>query len=310
MHGRDEILLTGGAGFMGSAVARALGAAGWRVRVLDALTYAGRRTHLDGIELSFVHGDVCDAALVGELVPRAALVVHMAAETHVERSLADATPFVRTNVDGTRVVAAACAAAGKPLVHVSTDEVFGPAPEGVAFAEDAPHRPSNPYAATKSAAEAIVCAWERSFGLDARIVRCVNNYGPRQHDEKAIPGWISRALRGAPLPLHGQGLAVRDWLHVQDFADALVRIAAYRGPRRVFHLAAHQQRSNREVAAAVAELCGGAPLQSVPDRPGQDARYALDDAGTRVDLGWAPRVPFERGLAELVAVLRAERLGA
>lgn len=303
----DSVLLTGGAGFMGSAVARALKAAGHRVTVLDALTYAGRRENLAGVGCAFVHGDVCDAPHVRRLVRDADAVVHMAAESHVERSLRDPAVFVRTNVDGTRSVLEACAEADRLLVHVSTDEVFGSAAPGQLFGEDDPLRPNNPYAATKAAAEHLVRAWRQSFGLRTRLVRCTNNYGPRQHEEKALVGWALRALRGEPLPLHGRGEAVRDWLHVEDFAAGIVAVLAHGGPRDVFHLAGRTPRTNREMAASIARLAGGARIVEVPDRPGQDARYALDDAGTRADLGWAPKVALEEGLQALVAVLREQR---
>ncbi len=298
-HGR-RVLLTGGAGFMGSAVAHALVRAGHTVRVLDLLTYAGDRANLAGLSVDFVQGDVADAGLVAPLVGAADLVIHMAAETHVARSLEDAGPFLRTNVEGTRVVLEACARVRVPLVHVSTDEVFGPAARGVSFRTDAPFRPTNPYAASKAAAEHLVAAWRSSMGFSARVVRCVNNFGPRQHEEKAIPGWIARGRRGEALPLHGRGEAVRDWLHVADFASAMARIAAYEGPRQVFHLAGRQERTNREVASFLAERLG-VGIVEVPDRPGQDARYALDDAGTRADLDWTPRVGLEEGLETLLA---------
>lgn len=302
-----NVLLTGGAGFMGSAVARRLVADGHTVTVLDALTYAGSMENLSGVPVRFVRADVCDAAAVDAQVAGADVVVHMAAETHVERSLVDAAPFVRTNVDGTRVVLEACrrAPAAPRLVHVSTDEVFGAAGPDVWFGEQAPHAPGNPYAATKSAAESLVQVWARCFGLPVAIVRCVNNYGPNQHDEKAIAGWVRRAVAGQPLLVHGAGEAVRDWLHVEDFARAMARVVAYDGLRRVFHLAAQDHRTNVEMATRIAALAGGAPVVHVADRAGQDARYALDDAGTRADLGWAPEVDLERGLAALVAAARA-----
>lgn len=299
MTGR--VLLTGGAGFMGSSVARVLVAAGWEVVVYDALTYAGSAANLEGVDCSLVEADVCDAPILWPLVRAADLVVHMAAESHVERSLRDAAPFVRTNVDGTRTVLEACVGAGgRPLVHVSTDEVFGSAAEGQLFREDDPFRPGNPYAATKAAAESLVQAWRHAYGLRVKVVRCTNNYGARQHPEKAVAGWIQRGLAGEPLPLHGRGEAVRDWLHVEDFARGLLAVIDHHGPRDTFHLAGRQPRTNREIAAMIAELCGGVPLVEVADRPGQDARYALDDEPTRIDLDWAPQVPLEHGLRRLV----------
>lgn len=301
---KPHVLLTGGAGFMGSSVARALLDEGCVVTVYDALTYAGSHAHLDGLDVNFVHADVCDPVALWPRVRASDVVVHMAAESHVERSLRDAGPFVRTNVDGTRRVLEACVGEGRPLVHVSTDEVFGSASPGQAFREQDAFRPGNPYAATKAAAEALVVAWRNSFGLPVKVVRCTNNYGVRQHAEKAVMGWIRRGLAGEALPLHGRGEAVRDWLHVDDFARALVRIVAYEGPRDVFHLAGRTPRTNREMAALVAQLVGGAELVEVDDRPGQDARYALDDEGTRRDLGWAPRVALEDGVADLIARVR------
>jgi dTDP-glucose 4,6-dehydratase len=300
-----RVLLTGGAGFMGSTVARHLVAAGHEVVVYDALTYAGDSANLEGVEVSLQHADVCDGARLWPAVARADVVVHMAAESHVDRSFVDPDRFVRTNVDGTRNVLEACVAAGNlPLVHVSTDEVFGSAPAGTAFGEDAPLRPGNPYAATKAAAECLLLAWRNTYGLRARVVRCTNNYGLRQHPEKAVAGWVRRAACGEPLPLHGRGDAVRDWLHVDDFARGLLAVVAYEGPREVFHLAGRQPRTNREIASLIASCAGGAPLVEVPDRPGQDARYALEDGPTRADLGWAPRIPLEEGIRALVRALR------
>ena len=302
---KPSVLLTGGAGFMGSTVARHLVDAGWDVRVYDALTYAGDRANLDGVDVSLEHADVCDGALLWPAVRRVDLVVHMAAESHVERSFTDGDRFIRTNVEGTRNVLAACVAAGnRALVHVSTDEVFGSAPAGVAFAEDAPLRPGNPYAATKAAAECLVAAWRNTFGLITKVVRCTNNYGLRQHPEKAVAGWARRAVGGQPLALHGRGEAVRDWLHVEDFARGLLAVIAYEGPREMFHLAGRQPRTNREMAAMIAELAGGVPLVEMPDRPGQDARYALEDGPSRADLRWAPRVSLPDGIAALVAATR------
>jgi len=301
-----RVLLTGGAGFIGSTVARQMVAAGWRVTVYDALTYAGSRAHLDGVDCGFVEADVCDGAQLWPLVREADLVVHMAAESHVDRSLRDPGPFLRTNVNGTREVLEACVAAGnRPLVHVSTDEVFGSAAEGQLFAEHDPMRPGNPYAATKAAAECLVEAWRHSFGLDTRVIRCTNNYGQRQHAEKAVMGWIRRGLSGAALPVHGRGEAVRDWLHVEDFARGLLAVVGYEGPRRVFHFAGRTPRTNREMAGKIAALLGGVDVVEVADRPGQDARYALDDEGTRRDLGWAPRVDLDDGLRELIAAVQS-----
>lgn len=290
---------------MGSAVARALVGAGHDVVVLDALTYAGRREHLDGLPVRLEVADVADPVRVQPLVDDADAVVHMAAESHVDRSIRDARAFVRTNVEGTRVVLESCQLAGnKPLFHVSTDEVFGSAPPGHHFAEQDPLRPGNPYAASKAGAECLIDAWRHTFGLDARIIRCTNNYGLRQHPEKVLMGWTLRALRGEALPIHGDGGAVRDWLHVDDFAAGVLAVLGYEGPRRIFHLAGRNPRTNREMAETLLMIIGSGRLVMVPDRLGQDARYALDDAGTREDLGWIPRTELMDGLAAMVDAVR------
>lgn len=303
---KRRVLLTGGAGFIGSTVARVFVEAGCEVVVYDALTYAGSSANLAGVDCGFIHGDVCDAALLWPLVRTSDVVVHLAAESHVERSLRDPAPFLRSNVDGTRNVLEACVAAGDlPLVHVSTDEVFGTAAPDQVFREQDPLRPGNPYAATKAAAECLVTAWRHTYGLRTRLVRCTNNYGVRQHEEKAVMGWIRRGLRGEALTLHGRGAAERDWLHVDDFARGLLAVLVYEGPREVFHFAGQNHRTNAEMARIIAPLVG-AEIVQVADRPGQDARYALDDEGTRRDLGWAPTIALEDGVRALVAAVRAE----
>jgi dTDP-glucose 4,6-dehydratase len=304
-------LLTGGAGFIGSATARALVQAGWHVVVLDKLTYAGRREHLEGVGVDLVVGDVCDEDLVRQLVSGAGAVVHTAAESHVGRALKDATAFLKTNIDGTRIVLEQSAKAGVPhVVHLSTDEVFGSAPAGVSFAIDAPLRPGNAYAASKAAAEAFVHATAHTLGSRATIVRCTNNFGPRQHEEKAIPGWIRAALDGEPLQIHGEGSAIRDWLHVEDFAAGLVAVLSNGTPGEVYHFSGHNPLNNLNVAQQIAEMCGGAVLAHVPDRPGQDARYALDDACTREALGWAPVLSFVAGLKQTLEWIASQRRAA
>jgi dTDP-glucose 4,6-dehydratase len=304
-------LLTGGAGFIGSATARALVQAGWHVVVLDKLTYAGRREHLDGVAVDLVVGDVCDEDLVRQLVVGADAVVHAAAESHVGRALQDPTAFLKTNIDGTRTVLEESAKAGVPhVVHLSTDEVFGSAPAGQSFAIDAPLRPGNAYAASKAAAEAFVHATAHTLGSRATIVRCTNNYGPRQHIEKAIPGWIRAALDGEALQIHGDGSAVRDWLHVEDFAAGLLAVLSKGTPGDIYHFSGHNPLANKSVAAQIADMCGGAELTHVADRPGQDARYALDDAGTRTVLEWAPYIPFAAGLKQTLEWIASQRRAA
>lgn len=301
-----RVLLTGGAGFIGSSVARALLDSGHDVVVLDLLTYAGRRENLDGLDLDFIHGDVCDYDRVRSAMTGCDAVVHAAAESHVARSLVDPNAFLRTNIDGTRVVLQAAIDAAIPhLVHVSTDEVFGQSEEDEIFETDAALRPGNVYAASKASAEAFVHAAAHTHGYRATIVRCTNNYGPRQHSEKAIPGWIQCALAGNPLPIHGRGEAVRDWLHVEDFAAGLIAVLKRGNPGDVHHFSGRTPKTNREVAERILGLCGGGPLQFQEDRPGQDKRYAINDRRTRRELNWKPVIPFDDGLRRLVQRHRA-----
>lgn len=303
-----QVLVTGGAGFIGSQVVRELVDRGARVVVLDLLTYAGRRRHLAGLPHRLVVGDVADAAVVRAAMDGCEGVLHLAAESHVSRSLGDPTPFFRTNVDGTRVVLEVALELGiEKVVHMSTDEVFGASRDERPAGPDAPFRPGNPYAASKVAAEAVVMAWRHSFGSRATLVRCTNNYGPRQHPEKAIPCWTLAALEGGPIPVHGAGTARRDWLHVSDCARGLVDVLEQWAPAATRHFAGGDVRVNRRVAEQVGALCGGHRLVFGPERLGQDRVYLLDDADTRAALGWRPEVGFAAGLAATVAWYRAHQ---
>lgn len=293
---------------MGSQLARSLSEAGWEVRVLDSLTYAGRREHLEGVDCELIVGDVCDAELVARAVRGCGAVVHAAAESHVSRSLDDADVFIRTNVVGTRVVLdAACREGVERFVHLSTDEVFGAAPAGTSFGPDAPLQPGNPYAASKVGAEGLVHAWRHSYGYPAAIVRCTNNYGPRQHPEKAIPCWSLAGLQGGPIPIHGEGLAVRDWLHVEDFARGIVAGLERFRPGATWHFAGRQHHENRDIALRIGALLGVGQLAYGPERQGQDSRYDLDDTETRAELGWAPEISLDEGLAGTVDWYRAHQ---
>ncbi|HCH66069.1 MAG: dTDP-glucose 4,6-dehydratase [Deltaproteobacteria bacterium] len=303
-----RVLVTGGAGFIGSQLVRELLARGAAVVVLDLLTYAGRRWHLDGLGVDLRVGDVTDHVAVAEAMDGCDAVMHLAAESHVTRSLGDAAPFFRTNLEGTRTVLEAALDAGiDRVVHMSTDEVFGSARSAQASGPDAPFRPGNPYAASKVAAEAVVMAWWHSFGSQANIVRCTNNYGPRQHPEKAIPCWTLAALAGGPIAIHGRGTPRRDWLHVSDCARGLADILEQWRSGHIWHLAGGSVQTNHAVATAVGRLCGVQQIVCGPDRPGQDDVYLLDDTNTRAVLGWAPSVSLEDGLAETVAWYRAHQ---
>lgn len=294
-------LLTGGAGFIGSNLARHLNRAGHRLRVLDKLTYAGDLSNLEGIDLDFVEGDVCDEALVASAMKGARLVIHAAAESHVTRSLQDASPFIQSNVEGTRVVVQTAADLGiRHCIHFSTDEVFGSTPIGERFGPHAPHRPSNAYAASKASAEAFIQAIAHRTGYPCTILRMTNNYGPRQHLEKAIPSWIAHALAGEPIPIDGTGTAERDWLHVDDFCRGVLRVIEAEKPGGIHHFAGRNSRPNRAVAEFIASLHGNLPIKEGPERPGQDARYWIDDTQTREDLNWEPAISFEEGLRSLI----------
>jgi len=286
---------------MGSQVVRTLLEAGWDVVVLDKLTYAGKRVFLEGLSHRFIEGDVCDMATAESAVEGVNAIVHMAAESHVERAITGPDAFVQTNVVGTRVMLdAACRAGVARFIHVSTDEVFGAAGPTETFGVNARLRPGNAYAASKMGAEAMVHAWRHTHGYPATIVRCTNNYGPRQHPEKAIPCWSLAAIAGGPVPVQGQGTAVRDWLHVTDFARGIVASLERWKDAAVWHFAGQQHRPNRVVASTIAELCGVSELSFGPERLGQDARYSLDDASTRTELDWEPQVSLEEGLSDAI----------
>lgn len=322
------VIVTGGAGFIGSAVVRQLvQETSFRIVNVDALTYAANLDSLgmarDSPRHVFEHVDVCDRdeleRVFGEHRPAA--VLHLAAQTHVDRSIEDPSVFIATNVDGTLNVLEASrrywsrlgseARSRFRLLHVSTDEVYGDRdPDEPAVAEGARYAPSSPYAASKAAADHLVRAWSRTFELPIVIAVCCNNYGPCQYPEKLIPLVVLHAVEGKALPLYGTGENVRDWLYVEDHARALRMLLEAGEPGRTYHVAAHEERSNLEVVRAICTLLDemvprvsgryAELIRFVADRPGHDRRYGIDDSRIRDELGWRPRETFESGLRKTV----------
>ncbi len=307
-----RLLVTGGAGFIGSNFAlRALATGAERVTVLDALTYAGNLDNLASVaedpRFRFVRGDIADRALVATLLD-VDVVFNFASESHMDRSLAAPAPFLDTNVIGTfhlleALRARVDAGALVRMVHVSTDEVYGSIEVGV-FTEESPSRPRSPYAASKSAAEGFVFAWANTWGVPAVVTRGSNTYGPRQFPEKLIPLFVDHALRGLPMPLYGDGLHVRDWLHVDDHCDGLACVATHGAIGSAYNLGGGEERTNRAVADAICAALPGARTVAVADRLGHDRRYALDASRAHA-LGWRPRYTFEDGLAETIEWYRS-----
>ncbi len=304
-----RVLVTGGAGFLGSALVRALLARGDDVVVLDALTYAGRREHLDGLDAPLIVGDVRDPEACRRALVGVDTVVHCAAETHVDRSLVDPLAFVRTNVEGTQVLLKEAARSDvERFHHVSTDEVYGSlAPGEPAWRPDAPLRPRNPYAASKAAADHLVWAACNGYGLPVSMHRAANTYGPRQWPEKLIPLFIERAQHGDRLPVYGDGRQVRDWLYVEDHAAAIAAMLALPAGA-LWHVAGGLQVENLALVDALCAALGVPPqIAHVADREGHDRRYDLDDSAFRAASGWSPAVGLEQGLRRTVAWTREHR---
>ncbi|GAA3207923.1 dTDP-glucose 4,6-dehydratase [Streptomyces sp. XM83C] len=308
-----NLLVTGAAGFIGSAYVRTLLARPEppHITVLDKLTYAGTPDNLplDHPRLRFVRGDVCDAALVDRLVAEADEIVHFAAESHVDRSIEDAGDFVRTNVLGTQTLLDAALRHGTgPFVHVSTDEVYGSVPTG-SCTEDAPLRPTSPYAASKASSDLLALACHRTHGLDVRITRCSNNYGPRQFPEKIVPLFVTRLLDGLRVPLYGDGRNVRDWLHVDDHCHGVDLVRTKGRPGEVYNIGGGTELTNRELTGLLLDALGAGwdRVEHVADRKGHDLRYSVDWGKARRELGYRPRRDLVSGLAETVAWYRQHR---
>jgi dTDP-glucose 4,6-dehydratase len=320
-----HLLVTGGAGFIGSELVRQVMARrdGTRITVLDKLTYAGNRANLAAVEddpeqaarFDFVRGDIADPGAVAPLVARADAVLNVAAETHVDRSILDPEAFLRTGVIGVHVLLEAVRreseraragdrAAAPRFLQVSTDEVYGDIPAGRSVETDA-LAPRSPYAAAKASSELLVRAYQVTYGLDVVMTRGSNTYGPHQHPEKLIPLFTTNALAGEPLPMYGDGMQVRDWLHVSDHAAGIDFVLCHGETGEAYNVAGGTELPNREVIGRLLAAAGRdwSLVRTVPDRPGHDRRYAMDGSKLAA-LGWAPRVSFDDGLPATVAWYR------
>jgi len=304
-----RLLVTGGAGFIGSNfVHHVIEHTDHHVIVLDKLTYAGNLASLDGLpdeRFEFVHGDIADAVLVDELFGRIDAVVHYAAESHNDNSLDDPRPFVDTNLIGTFTLLEAARSHGTRFHHISTDEVYGDLEldDPQRFTERTPYNPSSPYSSTKAGSDLLVRAWVRSFGVQATISNCSNNYGPYQHVEKFIPRQITNVLRGIRPKLYGAGLNVRDWIHADDHSSAVLTILDKGVIGETYLIGADGEESNKDVVELILELMGRPrdAYDHVNDRPGHDLRYAIDSSKLRAELGWGPRYQdFRSGLAATI----------
>jgi len=309
-----KLLVTGGAGFIGSNFIHY-----WlknypedQIINLDVLSYAGNLNNLRDLEknkaYSFVKGDITEIDLVDNLVSEVDLIVHFAAESHVDRSILNSADFVRTNVEGTRVLLdAAKRHSGVRFHHISTDEVFGALPlDGDRFNERTPYDPRSPYSASKAASDHLVRAYFHTYGLPVTISNCSNNYGPYQHPEKLIPRFITNLINGQKVPVYGKGNNVRDWIHVDDHNRGVDLILKKGKIGETYCLGGDSERSNLEITKKLLSIFGQGEdmINYVADRPGHDLRYAIDFSKAKQELGWEPLIPFEEGLMDTVAWYR------
>ena len=306
----SHLLVTGGAGFIGSNfVHYLLDNTEHTVTVLDKMTYAANKASLDGLDstrFNLVVGDIAGRELTDELVAQADAVIHYAAESHNDNSLANPEPFIHTNLVGTFTLLEAVRRHGTRYHHISTDEVFGDLAldDSAKFTETTPYNPSSPYSSTKAGSDLLVRAWVRSFGIEATISNCSNNYGPYQHIEKFIPRQITNILSGLTPKLYGEGLNVRDWIHASDHSSAVLRILESGKIGETYLIGADGEENNITVLRTILRLMGKDEndFEHVIDRPGHDMRYAIDGTRLREELGWEPQfTDFEAGLADTIA---------
>jgi dTDP-glucose 4,6-dehydratase len=297
-----RVLVTGGAGFIGSHFAKRLLAAGDDVRVLDKLTYSGNPANLAGTGIELVEGDICDPETVARVAADRDAIVNFAAETHVDRSILGATDFGRTEFFGTQVLLEEVRRTGARFVQVSTDEVYGDLADGGSSKETDPIAPSSPYSVAKAAGDLHIPAYARTFGVNASITRGSNTYGPYQYPEKLIPLMTTNALDGELLPVYGDGRQIRDWLWVEDHCAGIETVLREGAPGEVYNVGGDDERENVEIVAHILRLTGAdeSLVRHVADRAGHDRRYSLDTSKLR-RLGWEPRKRFDDGIAETVA---------
>jgi dTDP-glucose 4,6-dehydratase len=300
-----RLLVAGGAGFIGSAYVRSRLAShpGDSIRVLDKLTYAGRRENLDGVDeerVELIQGDIADGDAVAAAIEGCDAIVNLAAESHVDRSIRSPDEFIRTDVFGAFVLLEQARDAGVRHLQVSTDEVYGTIESG-SFGEDSPLQPSSPYSASKAGGDLIVRAYHHTYGADTLVVRGSNNYGPRQHPEKLIPLCILNALSGDSLPVYGDGMQVRNWIFADDFCAAIDAVLERGAAGEVYNVGGPDELTNLDVVKRILELTGRdeSLIEHVGDRPGHDHRYSLSSERAR-GLGWEPRLRFDEGLARTV----------
>lgn len=303
-----RLLITGGAGFIGSNFIRYIinQYPQYQIINLDKLTYAGDLANLADISdhpnYQFVEGDISDRKLVDALAEKTDAIINFAAETHVDNSIADATPFLTTNVIGTQVLIEASLKHGhRKYVQVSTDEVYGDIEEGL-FTEESPLKPSSPYSASKAAGDMLVLASVRTYGLPAVISRCSNNYGPYQYPEKLVPFFVKKLLSGEKVPVYGDGLNIRDWLHVDDHCRAVDKIFHQGKVGEIYNVGANNEHSNLEVTRQIMKVLGFDEdrIEFVKDRPGHDIRYAIDSTKLKTQLGWQPIIDFNIGFERAI----------
>lgn len=305
-----QIIVTGGAGFIGSNFVHYIyrERPDWHITVLDALTYAGNQKNLEGLDesrVTFVKGNICDVELVDKLVADTDAVVHFAAESHNDNSLKDPRPFLDSNIIGTYTLLEAVRKHNKRFHHISTDEVYGDLEldDPHKFTDKTPYNPSSPYSSTKAGSDLLVRAWVRSFGVQATLSNCSNNYGPYQHVEKFIPRQITEIIEGRKPKLYGTGENVRDWIHTEDHSSAVLTILETGKIGETYLIGAEGEKNNKEVVEMILSVMGKDPndYEHVADRPGHDLRYAIDASKLRNELGWTPKyTDFKTGLADTI----------